>query len=315
MNILLTGCAGFIGYHTASKLLNKGYTVFGLDNLNDYYDVNLKHQRLSFLKRYPEFRFYNSDINNLKHLEFPKIQVTIHLAAQAGVRLPISESYKYVESNISGFLSVLNFCNEKKVNKIIYASSSSVYSGCDQKNYSEDSLLQKPKSLYASTKIFNEHIAEIYCKEKNIEAVGLRFFTVYGSWGRPDMAYYLFTENINNNLPLKVFGDGSLKRDMTHIDDITNGIISSLKFAIDNKYKHEIFNLGNEKPVSSIELINIIEKNLNKLAVIQFEDKHDEVTETKSSNTKAKKILNYSPKITLEEGYKEFLDWYLKMAN
>ena len=224
-NILVTGCAGFIGFHLSKLLLSQGFRVYGIDNLNDYYCKQLKSARIQILKRHSKFIFHDNDIIDLHKIQFDSmIDCVVNLAAQAGVRLPRKDFNKYLSSNIEGFLSVLDFCVDNSINKVLYASSSSVYGETNSIPFSEDEPINSPKSIYASSKIFNENIASIYSSEFNINLIGFRFFTVYGPWGRPDMAYYKFSEAILNNEPIYLNNKGQMSRDMTHVSDIVKGI-------------------------------------------------------------------------------------------
>ena len=306
MKIVITGCAGFIGFHLAQKMLKQGFKVVGIDNFDDFYQISLKEDRVAKLERHNNFSLFRQDINQLSKLDKDAYCI-IHLAAQAGVRLPKEFDYKYTQNNSIGFKNILDICCSSGIKKVIYASSSSVYSGNLVLPYSEKHKLETPKSLYAETKIQNEMDAGKYSDKLKI--IGLRFFTVYGPWGRPDMAYYRFTDQILKDEEITLFNDGKTYRDMTYIDDIVNGIFASLE-RIHNVSKHEIYNLGNTNEVGTNQLINIIEKRYGKRAVIKNVFKKNEVYKTLADVSKAKSQLNYSPKISINEGLNYFFDWY-----
>jgi UDP-glucuronate 4-epimerase len=311
MNILVTGAAGFIGYHLCKELLNEGNNILGVDNLNDYYDASLKLKRLDQLKCYKNFKFEKVDICNRKiiSLLFNKFKPkkVINLAAQAGVRYSIQNPYAYIDSNIVGFLNILELCRQNETESFIYASSSSVYGENKKIPFSIKDRVDKPISLYAASKKANELIAYSYSHLYGLHTTGLRFFTVYGPWGRPDMAYYIFTKKILNSEPISVFNNGNMKRDFTFISDIINGI----KVAINKNYKQEIFNLGNNKSINLLDFISVIENELNKKAIINFKPiQSGDVKETFADISESKEKLGFQPKITLEEGISKFVDWY-----
>jgi len=311
--LLITGAAGFIGFHLTKKLLEKKYQIFGIDNLNDYYDINLKNNRLKILKKYSNFKFKKVDISN--YIQTKKVfkdfnpDKVINLAAQAGVRYSLINPSAYVISNLMGFFNIIDLCKDFKVSGLIYASSSSIYGEKQNNSFKEDDKANNPNSLYAATKKSNELIASSYSHLYKLNTTGLRFFSVYGPYGRPDMAYYLFTDKISKNKVISVFNNGKMKRDFTYIDDIINGI----EKAIIKNYKCEIFNLGNNKNYSLMNLINIIEKKLGKKAKIKFYPKQlGDVKETYANISKSKKMLNYNPKTRLDQGIENFINWYTK---
>tara|TARA_B100000212_G_scaffold336766_1_gene310566 strand:+ start:534 stop:1526 length:993 start_codon:yes stop_codon:yes gene_type:complete len=310
--IFLTGSAGFIGYHLAQSLLDDGYEVMGIDNINDYYDPILKEKRLINLKKRKNFDFVRIDINDydsLKRilLDF-KPATIVNLAAQAGVRYSIENPYAYISSNILGFYNIIESCRKLDIQNLIYASSSSVYGLNKKIPFSVDDKIDKPISLYASSKAANELIAHSYSNLYGINTTGLRFFTVYGPWGRPDMAMYIFTDKISNNQKIQVFNNGDMKRDFTFIDDIISGIRAS----IDKCYKYEIFNLGNNRSENLMDMIGLIEKKLNKKAIIEYKPMQPgDVRETFADIEHSTKRLNYSPNTTIEKGIPKFIDWYL----
>jgi len=311
--ILITGSAGFIGYHLSKSLLDDGFDVIGIDNLNDYYDVNLKKTRLKQLNNYENFKFKKIDISNRAELEkfFFKFDINkvVNLAAQPGVRYSIENPYAYMNSNLIGFLNIIECCRQKSVDGFIYASSSSVYGGNKKVPFSIEDRTDNPISFYAATKNANEQIAKTYSHLYNLNTTGLRFFTVYGPWGRPDMAYFSFTNKIIKNEPINVFNNGKMKRDFTYIDDIIDG----LRSAIEINYKCEIFNLGNNKAVELNSFIKIIEKELNKKAIINYLPMQPgDVKETYANIDKSFKMLNYKPKTNIKDGIKNFISWFKK---
>ena len=311
MRILITGAAGFIGFHLAKELCEQNYHIIGIDNLNDYYNQNLKKHRLSILNRYQNFSFYKSDLKELNALN-EDFDLAIHLAAQPGVRLPESMHYKYEIYNIDGFNFFLDFCEKRKINKIIYASSSSVYGNHPIKPFVETLDLLEPVNKYAASKMANEVAAKVYQKKHNVNLIGLRFFTVYGPLGRPDMAYFNFAHRIMNNEEIRLFNNGKLQRDMTYIDDITDGILGAIEYSANNKVNFQIFNLGNEKPIQTTYLLNLIEKKLDKNALIKNINLSKEVKITYADCAKAFKVFGYSPKVEIEDGISEFIDWYAR---
>jgi len=313
--ICITGCAGFIGMHLCEKLISLGYEVIGLDNLNDYYDVNLKLRRLSRLKNKPSFNFVKIDITNLKALKdvFKKYkpEKVVNLAAQAGVRYSLINPHLYIQSNIVGFTNILECCRDYNIEGLIYASSSSVYGGNKKIPFSESDNVDSPISIYAASKKSNELMAYSYNHLFRLRSTGLRFFTVYGPWGRPDMAMYIFAKKIMNNDPIKVFNQGQMKRDFTYIDDIIDGIISSIK----NNYDCEVFNLGNNKSVNLMDVVSFIEKKIGKKAIVEFEPiQPGDVEKTFADIDKAKRKLGYNPNTNVEEGIGNFIDWYLEYS-
>jgi len=330
MKILVTGAAGFIGYHLCEKLVALGHNVVGLDNVNDYYDVNLKLDRLRQLgvNEIKNDTLVTSDIHNEKfkfiklNLEdrdgLPKLfeaenfQSVCNLAAQAGVRYSIENPFTYAESNIMGFLNVLEACRNYNVKNLVYASSSSVYGLNDKIPFSVNDNVDSPISLYAATKKSNELMAHTYSHLFGIKTIGLRFFTVYGPWGRPDMAMFLFTDAILNNKPIKVFNDGNLSRDFTYIDDITNGVVATL---LDNEKKatslHQIYNIGNSKPVKLLDFITEIEQYTGKIAQKEMLPMQPgDVEKTWADVSALKKDYDYKPHTDISEGVGNFVDWY-----
>ncbi len=309
--ILVTGCAGFIGMHLCSKLLNDDYEVVGVDNLNDYYDIELKQNRLLKLKKFKNFEFFQFDISNKNELEkvfknfsFDKV---VNLAAQAGVRYSLENPNSYINSNILGFMNILECCRYYNIKGLVYASSSSVYGGNKLIPFSVEHNVDSPISIYAASKKANELMAHSYNHLFGIRSTGLRFFTVYGPWGRPDMAMYIFTKKILKGKPISIFNKGKMKRDFTYIDDIINGVIAS----IENNYECEVFNLGNSRSESLMEVVSILESNLGKKAIIEYEPlQPGDVKNTCADIEKSKDMLGFSPKTNIELGIELFVNWY-----
>ena len=311
MKILITGAVGFIGFHLSNRLLNLGHYVVGIDSMNDYYDVSLKNSRLKILQKNANFAFHKIDLNDVNNcIKEKNIDIVFNLAAQAGVRLGINDNYKYINSNVSGFNSILNFCVENQIQDLIYASSSSVYSGNTKVPYSESDTLEDPKSFYAATKINNEQLASIYSDKFDMNCIGHRFFTVYGPYGRPDMAYFSFCKKLLNKEKITIFNNGDTSRDMTYIDDIIDGIILSMDRRSHELVKNQVFNLGNKNPIKTLHLLDLIEEHFNQEAEIIFVDSKNEVAQTFADLTKSKNLLSYDPKINIEKGMKSFFEWF-----
>lgn len=309
MKILITGSSGFIGFHLANKLLDLGHDVIGIDNHNEYYDSNLKRNRnkISISKN---LKFFNMDLNSME-IPNSKYDIAINLAAQAGVRVKKENEYLYQKTNIDGFKQFMDQCVENGIKKVIYASSSSVYSDIEGTKFSEHTSLLKPKSSYGQSKLANEQFADEMSRKHDLSLIGLRFFSVYGPWGRPDMAYYLFTEKIKKNETLTLFNKGEMYRDMTYIDDIINGILACISLITSSlNLKHEIINLGNDKPISTKELLRTIESELMQKASINYAKTTNEAFFTHADIEKAKKTLAYNPKIQFETGIRKFLEWH-----
>ena len=333
MKILVTGAAGFIGFHTCLKLVNQGHDVYGIDNINDYYDPKLKFDRLKELGFDEiESNIFKSEVQSTKYngLRFSRIdlvddisidnlfkqeqfEVVCHLAAQAGVRYSIENPKAYIDSNISGFLNILEGCRNHKVNHLVYASSSSVYGENKKVPFETTDNVDHPISLYAATKKSNELMAHTYGHLYDFKTTGLRFFTVYGPWGRPDMAYYLFAEAISNDNPIKVFNNGEMERDFTYIDDIVNGVTKIIEKNIDSREHYKIYNIGNNKPESLNYFISIIEKHLGIKAIkMMMSMQPGDVSQTYANIDDMISDYSYNPKTGLEEGLKKFLNWYIK---
>lgn len=331
--ILITGAGGFIGYHLSKHLLELGYEVVGLDNLNDYYDVNLKHNRLSKIKDHEMFTFIKMDISDKVKLEsiFQEYRpnIVINLAAQAGVRYSIENPDVYIQSNMIGFYNILEACRHFPVEHLLYASSSSVYGSNKKVPFEETDFVDNPVSLYAATKKSNELMAHTYSHLYNIPATGLRFFTVYGPMGRPDMAYFGFTDKFFNNEPIQIFNNGNfdndLYRDFTYIDDIVKGITGLLNHQpvkVKEQAAHTIFNIGNNNPENLMVFISSLELALsNSLGrEIVFEKKYEpikpgDVPATYASTEKLQKAIGFKPETTIQEGLQQFTNWYVEYYN
>ena len=311
MNIILTGAAGFIGFHTTLALLKKKINVYGIDDLNPYYDIRLKKDRLAILKKYENFHFLKKKIEDKRiHSFFKKkdIDIIINLAAQAGVRHSLKNPYVYVESNVLGQVNMLELAKNVEAKKFIYASSSSVYGGNKKMPFSVSQRVDNPISLYAATKKSSELVAECYSHLFDIQCIGLRFFTVYGPWGRPDMATFIFTKNILEGKTIQIFNYGKMERDFTYIDDIVQGILGALKKNISN---HKVYNLGNSNPEVLLEFVEFIEKTLNKKAQKKLLPiQPGDVSKTFADITESKKDLKFSPKTKISEGIPKFISWY-----
>ncbi len=329
MKILITGVAGFIGYHLAKTLINADYDVVGIDNLNSYYDLDLKRARLVDLKNI-KFSFYKVDICNQKKLKniFSKnsFDVIIHLAAQAGVRYSIENPQEYIQSNINGFFNILELSRNNNIKHLIFASSSSIYGQNENSSFEESQITDFPKNLYAASKKSNELIAYSYSSLFKLPCTGLRFFTVYGPWGRPDMAYFKFVKNIYDGKPIEIFGQGKMYRDFTYIDDIVDGILKVLNNGppicsdrnkkILNKTPWEIYNLGNNKSVSLEKFVNIIEVLTEKKATKTYLDLQlGDMKSTLANISKAQKKLNFNPQTSIEVGLFKFIEWYKNFYN
>lgn len=311
MSILVTGAAGFIGFHLCKKLLGNGASVIGYDNVNDYYDPSLKEARLKILQESKQFTFYRADLCDLKTLETVFINHNIervcNLAAQAGVRYSLINPFAYQKSNLEGFLNILELSKRHNVENFVYASSSSVYGNNKKLPFSVTDNVDHPISLYAASKKANELIAHTYSHLYNLPTTGLRFFTVYGPYGRPDMALFIFTKKILAGEPIDVFNNGNMRRDFTYVDDIVTGIIASLNTIS----VYEIFNLGNHRSENLMDFIHLIEENLGKKAVINFRPiQPGDVPETFADIDHTRQILGFSPVTEIKEGIKKFIDWY-----
>lgn len=320
MKILVTGAAGFIGMYTVKRLLDMGHDVVGLDNLNSYYNPALKDYRLAQLTPYPNFRFVKLDLadrdgmaNLFKTEQFERV---IHLAAQAGVRYSIEAPFDYIDSNLVGMTTILEGCRHNKVQHLVYASSSSVYGMNDKIPFSEIDNVDQPVSLYAATKKANELMAHAYSKLYKIPTTGLRFFTVYGPAGRPDMAPWLFTEAILNNQPIKVFNHGKMQRDFTYIDDIVEGIVRIQDVIPATEIPYTLFNIGNNQPIELSRFISAIESATGKQAEkISLGMQPGDVERTYADTDRLEAAVGYKPKMDIETGMKNFVEWYKTYHN
>ena len=334
MKILVTGTAGFIGYHLSNKLLELGHTVVGIDNINDYYSVDLKFARLKeagisgeaknwhhkiVSSVYPNYSFYrisledSDEINRL--FETEKLDIVCNMAAQAGVRYSIENPMVYIQSNIVGFTNILEACRRNNIKHLIYASSSSVYGNSPKMPLSTSDPVDNPISLYAATKKSNELMAHTYSHLFGLPTTGLRFFTVYGPWGRPDMAYFSFTKNIIESKTVKIFNNGDLYRDFTYVNDIVNGITKVVEMPQVNSHKpqvpYKIYNIGNSTPCKLTDFIEIIEKTLGIQAKKEFcSMQPGDVYKTFADVSELENDFGYSPNTPLEKGISKFIEWY-----
>lgn len=332
MKVLVTGAAGFIGSYTVKALAGQGNEVVGLDNINSYYDVQLKYDRLaeSGIEKervadraavqssvFPSYRFIKLDLTDREGLtrlfETERFDVVVNLAAQAGVRYSIENPYAYIESNVVGFLNLLECCRHYPVQHLVYASSSSVYGLNEKIPYSETDKADTPVSLYAATKKSNELMAHAYSKLYNIPTTGVRFFTVYGPWGRPDMAPCLFMKAILNGEPIKVFNNGQMRRDFTYIDDIIEGLMKIIAHPSKKEIPFYIYNIGNSAPVELMDFISVIEKTAGKTAVKQMMGMQPgDVVCTYADTSRLEEDFGYKPATSIEEGIGKFYDWYVR---
>ena len=329
MKILITGAAGFIGSALAGRLLERGDTVVGIDNLNDYYDVSLKKARLERLSTREKFAFEKLDISYRQAMEtlFAREQFdsVVNIAAQAGVRYSIENPHPYIQSNIVGFCNILEGCRHSKVGHLVYASSSSVYGSNTKLPFSERDNIDHPISLYAATKKANELMAHSYSHLYGLPCTGLRFFTVYGPWGRPDMALFKFTKAILEGKPIQVFNHGNMVRDFTYIDDIVEGVVRAVDRPAEpdpswdsaapnpatSKAPYRIYNIGNNKPVQLMRYIEVLEQSLGKKAQIEMLPMQPgDVPATMADVTELEKAVGFKPSTTVEVGVARFVDWY-----
>lgn len=338
MKILVTGAAGFIGFHLANQLTKLGHNVIGLDNLNDYYDVNLKLSRLRELgiettaivynelvvsqtKNFP-FSFVQLNLEDRESManlfQEESFELVINLAAQAGVRYSLEQPFQYIDCNITGFVTILECCRHYSVKKLIYASSSSVYGLNEKIPFSVQDNVDNPISLYAATKKANELMAHTYSHLFGIQTVGLRFFTVYGPWGRPDMAMFLFTDAILNDRPIQVFNDGNLSRDFTYVDDIVGGMLNITKAFEHNTIQkpYSLYNIGNSKPVKLLDFIEAIEHKTGKTAIKEMKPMQPgDVEQTWADVDDLIKDFNYKPTTSITDGVSAFVDWFTNYYN
>lgn len=315
---LVTGGAGFIGFHLSERLLEQGARVIGFDNLNDYYDVQLKKDRLNILNKYENYTFIKGDLSDkedvFRVLREYTPQVVINLGAQAGVRYSIDNPDAYMQSNVMGFFHVLEGCRYFPVEHLIYASSSSVYGGNEKIPFSTSDQVDEPVSLYGATKKSNELMAYAYSKLYNIPVTGLRFFTVYGPYGRPDMAYYKFAQKILAGEPIQIYNNGDMYRDFTYIDDIVRGIENVLcnpPVRNDKGVSYKLYNIGNHKPVKLMDFIEVLERNLGKTAVKEFLPMQPgDVYQTYADVSDLMRDYDFKPDTGIEEGLSKFVRWY-----
>ncbi|WP_081721014.1 NAD-dependent epimerase [Pseudoxanthomonas suwonensis] len=318
MKILVTGAAGFIGFHSSVRLLEAGHEVVGIDNLNDYYDIRLKEARLAILERTDGFSFKRLDLADRAGMSdlfrSNDFEVVLHLGAQAGVRHSLENPFAYVDSNVTGTLTVLEGCRNSSVNHLVYASSSSVYGSNTKQPYSVEDRVDSPVSLYAATKRADELMCQAYAHLYGFPITGLRFFTVYGPWGRPDMAYFKFADAIMAGKPIDVYNNGDMERDFTYIDDIVDGIEAIVQRAptTSDAPAHRIYNLGNNRPVRLLEMISILERELGRAATKNLLPMQaGDVYSTYADVSSAKRDLGFTPRTSLEEGLGKFAAWYM----
>jgi UDP-glucuronate 4-epimerase len=328
--VLVTGSAGFIGFHVSKKLLNRDFDVVGLDNVNDYYDVTLKEARLELLRKYPGFTFIKGNLHDRAVTEKTfsdfKFDYVINLAAQAGVRYSIQNPQAYLDSNIQGFLNILEACRHHKPDHLVYASSSSVYGANKKMPFSVKQNVDHPLSLYAASKKSNELMAHAYSTLYRLPTTGLRFFSVYGPYGRPDMALFIFTKAILEGKPIEVYNNGKMKRDFTYVDDIVEGIARLLPHvaSADAQWNgndpspqssfapYRLYNIGNHQQVALLDFIEIIEKKLNRKAIKKFMPiQEGDVPESLADVDELIQDVGFSPNTPIEKGVSNFVDWYL----
>lgn len=324
MKILVTGAAGFIGSFLCESLLERGDAVVGLDNLNDYYDVNLKYARLDGLKKHDNFQFVKADIADKEAVDKifakEKFDIVVNLAAQAGVRYSITNPEAYISSNIIGFFNILEACRHNPVKHLVYASSSSVYGTNKKVPYSVSDKVDNPVSLYAATKKSNELMAHAYSKLYGIPCTGLRFFTVYGPLGRPDMAYFKFTDKLVRGEKIQIFNNGDMKRDFTYIDDIVTGIVNvmgKVPEETEDGAKYKVYNIGNNSPEDLLNFVNILEKCLMKEKIINAPVQKEflpmqpgDVYQTYADVSELQRDFGFKPSTPLEVGLSKFATWY-----
>ena len=333
--ILITGSAGFIGMHISKRLIEEGYYIIGIDNFNDYYDVSLKEKRNEILNKYDNYEIHRCSLEDINAIEKVfddnEFECVINLAAQAGVRYSIENPRVYINSNINGFLNILECCRHKKIKHLIFASSSSVYGANEKIPFSVHDNVDHPMSLYAATKKSNELMAHAYASLYALPVTGLRFFTVYGPYGRPDMAYFLFADSIIKGKPIKIFNNGKMKRDFTYIDDIVEGIVRLVKkgppisncqwsgFSPDpaSSYApYRLFNIGNNQPVELESMISLLENSLFKKAIREYLPmQQGDVPVTYADIDDIYQYIGFSPKTLIDEGIVNFVKWYTEFYN
>lgn len=315
MKILLTGVAGFIGFHTCLRLLAEDHEIIGIDNINDYYEISLKEARLNQLLGHKNFSFEKIDIADDKALKQVFTQTTpqkvIHLAAQAGVRYSLKNPEAYAQSNLVGFTHILEGCRHNNIEHLVYASSSSVYGANTKIPFSVTDPVDKPVSLYGASKRANELMAYSYSHLFALPTTGLRFFTVYGPWGRPDMSYFTFTRNIIEGRPIDVYNNGHHRRDFTYIDDIVTGVISALNLNTSANIKYRLYNLGNNKPVELLHFISVLEELIGKKAEKRMLPMQEGDMESTCADIESSiEDFGFRPVTSVEAGLGKFVDWY-----
>lgn len=327
--VLVTGAAGFIGFHIARRLLKEGHPVVGVDNINSYYSPELKYDRLNILKKSSRFSFHKVNISRSSALEnvFAEndVELVYHLAAQAGVRYSLEHPEEYIQSNLEGFANILECCRNHPVKHLVFASSSSVYGLNTKQPYSVDDRVDHPVSLYAATKKSNELMAHSYANLYNLPVTGLRFFTVYGPWGRPDMAYFKFVRQISNGEVIDIYNEGDMSRDFTYIDDIVESLYRlrnnipgqnpewkpETGHAGTSKAPYRIFNIGNNEPVHLMEFVDVIQEELDMEATINFMPMQPgDVKETWADSSELYQVIDYTPSTSIREGISSFVNWY-----
>lgn len=320
MKILVTGAAGFIAFHVIKRLAPAGHEILGIDNLNSYYDVRLKASRLEQLKAHDNFQFLKVDLSDRSRMaelfRTERFDVVIHLGAQAGVRYSIENPFAYVDSNVTGTLTVLEGCRRQEVKHLMYASSSSVYGANTKQPFSVEDRVDSPISLYAATKKSNELMCRTYAHLYGIPSTGLRFFTVYGPWGRPDMAYFKFADAIMSGRPIEIYNHGDMRRDFTYIDDIVDGIEALLLRGAPTRDgshpPHRVYNLGNNRPEQLTSLISLLESHLGRAAIKKYLPMQPgDVQATYADISESSRDFSFQPRVTLSDGLKRFADWYL----
>ncbi len=317
MTLLITGSAGFIGYHLAARMLDSGERVIGIDTLNDYYDVALKHARLARLERHKNFTFHRADVSDPEAMaalaaRHPEIDRIVHLAAQAGVRYSLTNPLAYVDANVKGQVVLLETARRLQgLRKLVYASSSSVYGANRKQPFSVADRVDEPVSLYAATKRAGELITESYCRAHGFACTGLRFFTVYGPWGRPDMAAWLFTEAILAGRPIDVFNNGEMSRDFTYIDDVIAAICAAADQPPRPSGEHRLYNIGNNRPEALLDFIATLERALGRTAIKNMLPMQvGDVVSTYADIEPARRDLDFAPRIPIAEGLPRFVAWY-----
>lgn len=330
MKIMVTGCAGFIGFHVAKRLLAEGYSVLGLDNINNYYNVNLKYDRLLELgistdliaedrtvssAKLGDFTFVKMDVSNYPGMaslfKHQKCDTIIHLAAQGGVRYSLENPFVYVQSNLVGFANILEICRQEQIDHLIYASSSSVYGNNQKIPFKENDNVDFPVSLYAATKKSNELMAHSYSHLYGFQTTGLRFFTVYGPWGRPDMAPFLFAKAMAGGKQINIFNNGDLERDFTYIDDIVEGVVKCVDYKTSKSPPYNVFNIGNSKPVNLMDFVKHMEAEFGIMADKKMLPMQPgDVKTTYADTSQLQNEIEYAPKTDLKEGLAKFVSWY-----